>query len=79
MKIFFVTRISGNASIIFFALIFDDPVKQRPTGKKEWRTGIKKFEYFKNEKSFSGKIKIIVIVFEELSFGEQIKNGARKL
>ena len=40
--------------------IFDHPVlKQWPTGRKEGRTEIQKFEYLENEKSFADEIKII--------------------
>ena len=47
--------------------------------KKEGRTEIQNFEYLENEKSFLAEIKALFIVFEGLSFGENIKNSGRKL
>ena len=40
---------------------------------------LQKFEYLENEKSFLEEIKSIVLVFEELSSGEKIKNNGHKL
>ena len=39
--------------------IFDHLLKQCPTGKKEGKKEIQKFEYLKNENSFLNKIKSI--------------------
>ena len=40
---------------------------------------MQKFEYLKNDKSFLDEIKAFFIVFQELSFGEKIKNSRHKL
>ena len=39
--------------------IFDVPLRQWSTGKKEGKTKIQKFEYLKNEKRFLDEIKRI--------------------
>ena len=43
-------------------LIFNHPLKQWPTGKKEEMAEIQKFEYLKNEKSFFESIKAFLII-----------------
>ena len=48
------------------------PLKQWPTGKKEGRTEIQKFECLEDEKSFLNEIKSFFVVSEGLSFGEKI-------
>ena len=40
-------------------LIFNHPVKQWPTGKKEGKTEKRKFEYVENKKSFLDGMKSI--------------------
>ena len=40
-------------------------------GKEEEK--LQKFEYLKNEKSFSGEMETFFTVFEGLSFGENIR------
>ena len=39
--------------------IFDHPLKQWPTGKKEGKMGIQKSEYLENKKSFLDETKSI--------------------
>ena len=64
--------------------IFDHPVlKQWPTGRKEGRTEIQKFEYLENEKSFVDEIKIIFHSFWRPTIywknKNLIKNSGHKL
>ena len=40
-------------------MIYDHPLKQWLTGKKDGKMGIQKFEYLKNEKSFLDEMKSI--------------------
>ena len=78
---FFLLKISNKMCFKFLfrtlmtsqalRFIFDQPLKQWLTGKKEGKKKIQKFEYLESEKSFLDEIKSIFHSFEGLSFGEK--------
>ena len=59
--------------------IFDVPLRQWSTRKKEGKTKIQKFEHVKNEKRFLDEIKRIFHNYlRAISFGQNVKNSTQK-